>query len=312
MVRPTADGRANGSAGEPRWLRPPAAVEPADGTDGPAGHGSPADPLDGANTMEESPPATKAKFPTWVSELFNQFLDRNERLTHVLRLSIGGISMIRGRHQALKVLAEVDGKLEDAKHELERAEKDKELAQREVENDFPLLHEQATIALWSSLEALVRSFLARWLANTPAAWQCDTVKKLRVRLGDYEGLEPLERCLWVVDLVDQEVSGPLRNGVTRFESLLQPFGLGGSVEPDCQRTLFELSQVRHVLVHRSGVVDRKLTEACPWLNLKAGDHLQVSHKMWRAYDGALGIYVLELIQRVRVHFGLGRHETGKQ
>jgi hypothetical protein len=26
-------------------LRPPAAVEPADGTDGPAGHGSPADPL---------------------------------------------------------------------------------------------------------------------------------------------------------------------------------------------------------------------------------------------------------------------------
>jgi hypothetical protein len=44
-VRPTADGRANGPAGEPRWLRPPAAVEPADGTDGPAGHGSPADPL---------------------------------------------------------------------------------------------------------------------------------------------------------------------------------------------------------------------------------------------------------------------------
>jgi hypothetical protein len=44
-VRPTADGRANGSADEPRWLRPPAAVEPANGTDGSAGHGSPADPL---------------------------------------------------------------------------------------------------------------------------------------------------------------------------------------------------------------------------------------------------------------------------
>ncbi|MBM4296788.1 MAG: alpha/beta hydrolase [Deltaproteobacteria bacterium] len=54
MVRPTADGRANGSAGEPRWLRPPAAVEPADGTDGPAGHGSPADPLG----LSECPHAT--------------------------------------------------------------------------------------------------------------------------------------------------------------------------------------------------------------------------------------------------------------
>jgi hypothetical protein len=50
-VRPTADGRANGVAGEPRWLRPPAAAEPADGTDGPAGHGSPATPLDFTNSL---------------------------------------------------------------------------------------------------------------------------------------------------------------------------------------------------------------------------------------------------------------------
>jgi uncharacterized protein len=34
-----------GRRGEPRWLRPPAAVEPADGTDGPAGHASPAEPF---------------------------------------------------------------------------------------------------------------------------------------------------------------------------------------------------------------------------------------------------------------------------
>jgi hypothetical protein len=45
-VRPTADGRANGPADEPRWLRPPAADERADGTDSPARHGSPADPLE--------------------------------------------------------------------------------------------------------------------------------------------------------------------------------------------------------------------------------------------------------------------------
>jgi hypothetical protein len=53
-VRPTADGRANGLAGEPRWLRPPAAVEPADGTDGPAGHGSPANPLGIVLAMADS------------------------------------------------------------------------------------------------------------------------------------------------------------------------------------------------------------------------------------------------------------------
>ncbi len=45
IVQPTADGRLNGAAGEPCWLRPPAAAEPAGGADGPAGHGSPAAPL---------------------------------------------------------------------------------------------------------------------------------------------------------------------------------------------------------------------------------------------------------------------------
>lgn len=258
--------------------------------------------------MSEPQPSERNQLPDWVASTFGEFLDKNERLTHVLRLSIGGIHMLRGRHQALKVLAEVDGTLENAKEELLRAEKDKELAQREVENDFPLLHEQATIALWSSLEALVRSFLAKWLANVPAAWQTDAVKKLKVKLGDYEALESSERCLWIVDLVDQEVSGPLRSGVIRFESLLQPFGLAGPVDEDCQKTLYELSQVRHALVHRSGIADKKFVDACPWIGAVPGSPLLVTHRMWRSYNEALAHYVLELIQRVRVHFGVGRYD----
>lgn len=259
--------------------------------------------------MSELQPSQQSQLPEWVTATFGEFLDKNERLTQVLRLSIGGIHMLRGRHQALRVLAEVDGKLEDVKEELLRAEKDKELAQREVENDFPLLHEQATIALWSSLEALLRSFLAKWLANVPAAWQADAVKKLKVKLGDYEALEPQERCLWIVDLVDQEVSGPLRSGITRFESLLQPFGLAGPVDEGCQKALYELSQVRHALVHRSGIADKKFVDACPWVGAAPGSPLVVTHRMWRSYNESLAYYVLEIIQRVRVHFGVGRYAS---
>lgn len=185
--------------------------------------------------------------PSWTTELFSEFLNHQEDIARVLHLSITGISMVRGRHDALKVLSEVNGELEDddRKRQLERAALERDLAQREVDNDFPLLHEQATVALWSSLEALVRSFLASWLSNKPDAWQVDAVKRLKIRLGDYEALQPTDRCLWVVDLLDQEVGGPLRNGVNRFESLLQLFQLGGQVDEQCQKTLFELSQIRH-------------------------------------------------------------------
>lgn len=259
--------------------------------------------------MQNTSAPPKGALPVWAKNIFQEFLDKNERLTHVLRLSIHGICMVRARHNLLSVLAEVKGTDDVSEEEISDARKDMELAQREEDHDFPLLHEQATIALWSSLEALVRSFLACWLTHMPEAWQVEAVKKLKVSIGEYESLEHSERCLWIVDLVDQQVSGPLRSGVTRFETLLQPFGLSGPVDVECQRALFELCQIRNALVHRSGIADKRLLQACPWLKLEAGQALRVTHEMWKTYNASLATYTLELIQRVRVHFGVGRYES---
>ena len=255
--------------------------------------------------MTTTPPR---EVPAWVNQQFTEFIDRHERMQQVLHMSRGGISMLRGIPKALTALAAAQ-EIDDAKHQkrLERAHRERELAQREVDHDFPMLHEQATVAMWSSLEAMVRSFVARWLQHTPSAWQVEAVGKLRVKLSDYESLDGLDKALWVVDLLDQEVNGPLRNGVNRFEALLKPFGLDGPVDSEVQKTLFELSQVRHVLVHRTGAADRKFIEACPWLNLNRGDQLKVSREMVYEYGAALGQYTFELIQRVRVVLGIGRY-----
>jgi hypothetical protein len=242
----------------------------------------------------------KPLLPDWARKLFTEYFDHHEELDRLLYLATNGIALLRGRHKGLTVLAELDGKLEERRESIEQAARDKELAQKEVDNGFPLLHEQAAIALWGSLEALVRSLVAAWLANKPEAWQVDAVRKLRVRLGDYEPLEPFERCLWVVDLLDHEIGGPLRWGVNRFECLLQPFGMSGSLEDEYQRTLHELSQVRHVLVHRRGIADKKLLDACPWLNVRLGDRVRVTHDMWHRYASTNVEYVAELLKRARV------------
>ncbi len=223
-------------------------------------------------------------------------------------MSIDGIAMLRGRYQAIKVLKEIDGEAEET-DDLKRAAREKELAQQEVDNDFPLLHEQATVFLWGSLEALVRSFAASWLANNPETWRNEGIRRLRVRLGDYEALDPADRCLWVVDLLDQEGAGPLHAGVARFETLLQPLGLTGAFPEEGRKALFDLSQVLHVIVHRRGQDDRRLIDACPWLGLSSGDRIKISHAMWKRYDRVVGEYVLELIQRIRTSFGLKRYEA---
>lgn len=125
--------------------------------------------------------------PDWATNPFKDFLDHQGDLARILHMSMGGISMLRGRYQAIKVLKEIDAEDEETE-ELRRAAREKELAQLEVDNDFPLLHEQATVFLWGSLEALVRSFAACWLGNKPEVWRHEAIKKLRVRLGEYEAL----------------------------------------------------------------------------------------------------------------------------
>jgi hypothetical protein len=195
---------------------------------------------------ERADTATKPQMPDWALEVFKEFIDHGRKLGQVLRLSVMGIHMVRAGPDALKALAEgqrvlgeIDGNLAEQAERLKEAERDRELAQHEVDHGFPLLYEQATVALWSSLEALIRTFVAKWLENSPDAWRCDEICRLRVRLGDYEALGRSDRCLWIVDLLDQETGGPLRNGVNRFECLLQPFGLGGKLDDKTQKVLFE-------------------------------------------------------------------------
>ena len=252
--------------------------------------------------MSDSKSNDKPALPPWAIDSFSRFMEHQNEVGLILALSMRGITMLPGRHDAMKVVAKIPGTRVVEKENLERAARERDLAQREIDNDFPLLYEQATVALWGSLETLVRSFSASWLVNRPGAWQTEAVKKLRVRLGDYEALEPLDRCLWVVDLLDQEANGPLRAGVGRFESLLERFQLNGRVEEECRKTLFELSEVRHAIVHRGGHADRKLIEACPWLSLKPGERIKISHEMWLRYNDAVTQYVLEIIRRVRVTF----------
>jgi hypothetical protein len=258
--------------------------------------------------MTEANDKPKDRIPEWATEVFSEFLDHQEDLSRVLHLSIHGISIVRGRHEAMTVLSEVDENSKITEKEIEEAAKERDLAQYEVDNGFPLLHEQATVAIWSSLEALVRSFTAEWLAHNREAWRNTQVKKLRVRLGDYESLTGTDRCFWVVDLLDQALSGPLRKGVSRFECLLQPFGLNGQIDGKITKTLYELSQVRHVIVHRRSIADRKLLEACPWLPFKSGERIKITREMWYRYNTAVINYVIELIQRLREIFGVGRYD----
>ena len=75
--------------------------------------------------------------------------------------------------------------------------------------------------------------------------------------------------------LEAEFAAGLRNGVERFEVMLKPFGLDGSVPEKLRRDMFEFGQIRNAIVHRGGHVDRQLSNACPWLGFAVGEELPI-------------------------------------
>lgn len=258
----------------------------------------------------------KAKIPKWASEHFKNFLDQSKRLDDVLHLTLQGISMVRGMPRLAEAVVKATETEEEADQpetteERERIEETRrlaELAEREVDSDFPLVHGQALIALWALLEALVRGFVAEWIRRVPESLKVKQVAKIRIPLAEYQRLSEDERYYFIADQLDRDTSAPLKRGVNRFETLLDPFGLSGAVDSQVRRDLYELSEIRNVLVHRAGIIDVRLLNSCPWLNLTAGNPVSVSHEQYVRAHKAVGSYVLSLLVRVGEHFGVNMDE----
>jgi hypothetical protein len=202
-----------------------------------------------------------------------------------------------GRPNAIKVLFEVKGEDdgEDFAERLSQAEADAALAREEIDQGYPVLHGFVTIAMWSWLEDFVKGLAASWLVSYPPALRSPSVAKLRVRLGDYVSLSRYEQALHIVELLDQDTASGLRSGVNRFRGLLDGFDLKIEIDDDQQKHLFEFQMVRNNLAHRNGVVDQRLRQACPWMDLKLGETLKVSRSMLYSYAGVGGAILLSLL-----------------
>jgi hypothetical protein len=235
------------------------------------------------------------KLPDWITDHFEQSLKSIETLMRIVSVSERGIGVFRGMPGVIKVIAKVkDTEDTPATAKLiESAEKEARLAQQELDKDFPVLHGLAVVALWSWLENFVKGFVVLWLVHRKDAYSATALQKLRVKLGEYLQLSKTEQAHYVVELMEQDLASPLRRGVTRFDSLFEPFALVTTPLPnECAKALFELQQVRNAIAHKNGNADRHLKSACPWLKVKINQPVPVSSKMLQSYSAACMQYLL--------------------
>jgi hypothetical protein len=181
---------------------------------------------------------------------------------------------------------------------LERAKKIETFAEREKERGYPYLFGLAAIRLWSLLTASVDDLAVFMLEHPAYTPKCGEIIELEGPLLQFANANSREQAEILAELLKDRQRARLRSGISRLETVLDPFDLTGSVPENVRRTIFELSNVRNVLIHMNGIVDPRFREACPWIEWPEGHEVRLIGDHLRAYGLAASWYFLELHRRV--------------
>ncbi len=149
--------------------------------------------------------------PSWAREPFSNFIEYHDRIHNFYHLTVDGLGIIIHSSQRVEELTlelealdhrkiEDDGRRKAARL---RAEK----AKWEVDNGFPTLHEQQTVALWTSLECLIEDFLTAWMANTPSSMQLDEIRKVRISISDYQQMQDSDKYHYLLGELERSEIG---------------------------------------------------------------------------------------------------------
>lgn len=233
-------------------------------------------------------------------------MDYLKDTTRLLYLAIAGISRAAKSEELVRALIDYDvtrhqlsEPTEEHLQQVERAREEAELAQREMDTGFPLLHGHALLGLWGAFEAMVEDFIVAWLCNVPESLQREEVSNIKIDLALFEAMTLEERMRTVARHVQRgEV------GVGRFETGLASIGLGGSVRETTRRALVEAEAIRNVWAHRAGIADERFLRRCPWYAATVGSRIDVSHEQFGRLSNECVEYVLTILKRCAQSFGV--------
>lgn len=196
--------------------------------------------------------------------------------------------------QLIRTTNVIDPMLFDYAQTLFQRNKYENFLKDEFKSGFPYLFGLVSIRLWSILESYVDDFAIDLIRDNPEIHKMDSILRLKGPLVQYLNASDVEQAEILLNLLKESAKSNLKQGVGRFEIILESIGLGGEVNKEIRNILFELSQIRNVLVHRNGKADLRFINMCPWLDYRLNDEIHVSGTSFQKYKYAAIFYMLDI------------------
>jgi len=174
-------------------------------------------------------------------------------------------------------------------------------AQNIVAGGFADLHKTSVIVLWSILEAMSADVVIRTLVETPQQEWPSRLLRQKIPFSDVAGRDTEDLAWQMLGLHDVGKNGP-----ALLEHRFDLVGLSGGLQSRLGQDIIEVHQVRNVLAHRNGVIDRYFMAKCPWVvDVEVGQLIEIDQGRFKRFvDAAMG-YCCTVIDRHMVTLGRG-------
>jgi hypothetical protein len=251
-------------------------------------------PLHGSWMSPDDIAKQDSRIPVWQAIPVRRAMDQLEGIMHALNLSESGIRQASKLPLLVKALQPFGSEsAEKDANEIARSERIAERADAEIAREFFHVRSLVVIGIWSVLETMAKDTVVAFVRNDRKFYRNDEFMRLNIQLGEYLNVPGRERAEFIVDAMEKKLNGAGRIGLGRFNILLKAVGVHVNLQPDAEKSLLELQQVRNCIAHRTGTVDRRLKEVCPWIPARLGSQLQVERADMQRYFGVAHQLVLE-------------------
>lgn len=235
---------------------------------------------------------TPSELPVEAARTWSKYADYVESLVH---LTHEGFRFVLIEPQQLELLGA------DA-HQIAAAKKKAELAQREVDAGFTMLHAHSLMGLWGAMECLVEDFFIHRLVSDPTLLASESFAKVKIPAA-VVSQDPTAMAEAVLLEWARAQGSDLRGAPGRFERLLAPVGLAGLVPPQVGHALHRAHAARNVWAHKGGVADKRFVESCPEWGFRIGDRVVLTFEEFSPLMHGLHMYALVVVNRYRALCG---------
>lgn len=202
-------------------------------------------------------------------------------------------------NNAKKLINKIENKEEEKDGESERIQLElKDTIAKEIAENFYTLKTSEIILIYSRLESAISETVYLVFKSLDIT-KISEIESVKINAIAYLKMTKSERDIFLADQYMIQMAQSNKYGFNRFESILKPIFGPSKLEKRHRDSLFKFAQVRNLLVHKNGVIDKQFKELYTNKKYKLNQQINIEFVMLEEFYSASLSYADDILDRVK-------------